>query len=135
MLFGIKNKREQLTKNIKKEILEKYNFYKKFENDKDMANTVFLLGPSIIDQLGTDFKIKGKNVVNFGISGINSLEYNEYILNKNLIKNIGNKAFLMFGTNDIVVENWTKENILTEVKKIVKKLKEINKKCELYFWK
>lgn len=129
-MMNKKKKREALTKLIKERIDEKVEFYRnKSENEED----IYFLGHSILDNLGENIVLENKNVINWGIRGINSQEYNDWILDKNLIKKIGNKAIIMFGTNDIVVPNWTKEKILENILKIIEKVKKINKKVKIYF--
>ena len=50
-----------------------------------------------------------------------------------MIKSLGDKTILMFGTNDIVYTGWTKEQILSDIQEVIKKLKIINNKIQLYF--
>ena len=39
----------------------------------------------------------------------------------------------MFGTNDIVYPDWTKEQILSDIQQVIEKLKAINNNIQLYF--
>ncbi len=55
------------------------------------------------------------------------------ILDQGLIKSLGNKAILMFGTNDIVYADWTKEQILSDIQQVIEKLKAINNKHSALF--
>lgn len=125
-----KNKKILLTESIKNHILEKKKYYQNFKINGD---EILFVGHSILDQMGENINLNGKKVINWGISGINSKEYNKYILDNNLIKFVGNKVVLMFGTNDIIIRNWKKEVLLEEINKIIKKLKKINENTIFYF--
>lgn len=129
-IINKQNRLKILQENIKTRIEEKKKIYKKVKN---IENKIFLLGHSIIDNLGEDIKINENKVINWGIRGINSEEYNKYIFDKNIIENVSNKVILMFGTNDIVIKNWNKEKILEDIKKIISKIEIINNNCEIYF--
>jgi len=48
-------------------------------------------------------KLKKQAVNNLAIAGITTKQYIDLILAQGLIKSLGNKAILMFGTNDISI--------------------------------
>lgn len=97
--------KELITRNILTRISEKKNIFRNGEPDG-----ICLVGHSQMDfwKIG---KIADKNVRNCGIAGINSYEYNEYILTKNLLNCTEKNYILMHGTNDIVCEHTLEENV------------------------
>lgn len=124
-ILNKKNKSKMLKKLILDRIEDKRENFKKEEE-------ITLIGHSILDNLTVE-KLNNKNVNNLGIRGINTKEYNEYIFEKGLINKLGKDVVLMFGTNDIVVPNWKKEEILLEIEKVLENIKKINKNSKIYF--
>ena len=72
-------------------------------------------------------------MVNLGIAGISTKQYQEYILNENKIKYIANKTIIMTGTNDIVDKSLNFEDILNNINKLIESLLKINKNTKIYF--
>ena len=88
-----KNKEENLIKAIKNRIQQKNDL---FNEVKDIT----LIGNSLFDNWKIE-KLNNNTVVNLGIAGISTKQYQEYILDKNKIKHIANRIIIMTGTNDI----------------------------------
>ncbi|MBN6353351.1 GDSL-type esterase/lipase family protein [Providencia alcalifaciens] len=119
-----KEKEKILLKNIKYRINEKKDLFNK-------KHPITLIGHSIFDNWDIK-KINGKSVNNLGISGINSKEYIELILNKNLITCIGDIVVIFSGTNDIVVNNWKPEKTWNWINNIAEKILSINPNADIY---
>ncbi|MTC78880.1 cytidylyltransferase domain-containing protein [Providencia sp. wls1916] len=113
-----KNKKIDLLKSIEKRIEEKKEQF-------SLALPITLIGHSIFDQWNI-LNLKNKPVNNLGISGINTLEYLNLIIKNQVIKEIGNTVFLLAGTNDIVLDNWTPQLTYEWIKEISVYLKKIN---------
>lgn len=124
-ILNKKNKRKLLKNSILDRIRDKKEKFKEKEE-------ITLLGHSILDNFTVE-NISGKKVNNLGIRGINTKEYNEYIFEKGLIKELGKYVVLMFGTNDIVIQGWKKQDILSEIEKIIQNVKKINMESEIFF--
>ena len=120
-----KNKEENLIKAIKNRIQQKNDL---FNEVKDIT----LIGNSLFDNWKIE-KLNNNSVVNLGIAGISTKQYQEYILDKNKIKHIANKIIIMTGTNDIIHENLKNENILDNINSLIEKLLLINEKAKIYF--
>lgn len=123
-----------LTKKNKKKILEN-SIISQIEKKKDLFNKgeeITLLGHSIMDNWDLD-SFKGYKVNNLGISGISTLEYQKYILDKNKIQKLGKYAFVMLGTNDIVDEKLTDDDIVENINKFIDDIKKINSEVKIYF--
>lgn len=119
------NKEKTLLETIKKIIsAKKENF--------NQTKEISLIGHSILDYWNIK-EINHLAVNNLAIAGISTKQYIDLILNQGLIKSLGDKTILMFGTNDIVYTGWTKEQILSDIQEVIKKLKIINNKIQLYF--
>lgn len=120
-----RNKEKILLETIKKTIsAKKENFNKTKE--------ISLIGHSILDYWNIE-EVNNQAVNNLAIAGITTKQYIDLILDQELIKSLGNKAILMFGTNDIVYADWTKEQILSDIQQVIEKLKAINNNIQLYF--
>ena len=120
-----RNKEKTLLETIKKIIsAKKENF--------NQTKEISLIGHSILDYWNIK-EINHLAVNNLAIAGISTKQYIDLILNQGLIKSLGDKTILMFGTNDIVYTGWTKEQILSDIQEVIKKLKIINNKIQLYF--
>ena len=120
-----RNKEKTLLETIKKIIsAKKENF--------NQTKEISLIGHSILDYWNIK-EINHLAVNNLAIAGIYTKQYIDLILNQGLIKSLGDKTILMFGTNDIVYTGWTKEQILSDIQEVIKKLKIINNKIQLYF--
>lgn len=120
-----RNKDKILLETIKKTIsAKKENFNKTKE--------ISLIGHSILDYWNIE-EISDQTVNNLAIAGITTKQYIDLILGQGLIQSLGDKAILMFGTNDIVYADWTKEQILSDIQQVIEKLKAINNNIQLYF--
>jgi N-acylneuraminate cytidylyltransferase len=120
-----KNKEENLKKAIKNRIQQKSNL---FNESKDIT----LIGNSLFDNWKIE-KLSNNTVVNLGIAGISTKQYQEYILDENKIKHIANKTIIMTGTNDIVDKSLNFEDILNNINKLIESLLKINKNTKIYF--
>ena len=120
-----KNKEENLIKAIKNRIQQKNDL---FNEVKDIT----LIGNSLFDNWKIE-KLNNNSVVNLGIAGISTKQYQEYILDENKIKYIANKIVIMTGTNDIIHENLKNKNILDNINSLIEKLLLINEKAKIYF--
>ncbi|UUK75551.1 GDSL-type esterase/lipase family protein [Escherichia albertii] len=117
-------KQELLIKKIKHRIAEKFN---KVNSDAPIT----LIGHSLFDYWKID-TLSGKKVNNYGITGINSEQYYQFILKKGIISKLGDIVFLYSGTNDIVLENWTAKYTIYWTTKIIEELKKINSNVRIY---
>ena len=124
-ILNKKNKEENLLKTIKNRIEQKE---KLFYEMKDIT----LIGNSLFDNWKIE-KLNNNSVVNLGIAGISTKQYQEYILNENKIKHIANKTVIMNGTNDIVDKSLNFEDILNNINKLIESLWKINKDAKIYF--
>ena len=120
-----RNKDKILLETIKKTISAKKD---NFNQTKEIS----LIGHSILDYWNIE-EVNNQAVNNLAIAGITTKQYIDLILTQGLIKSLGNKAILMFGTNDIVYADWTKEQILSDIQQVIEKLKAINNNIQLYF--
>ncbi|QKJ87771.1 3-deoxy-manno-octulosonate cytidylyltransferase [Paramixta manurensis] len=121
----LKNKKENLLQSVKKRILEKKDAFSK-------VCPVTLIGHSLFDYWDIA-KIKGKDVNNLGIAGINSKEYYEFILDEKLLQDVGDTVLFFSGTNDIVLEGWDESYTITWSEKIIESLKSKNPNVHIYF--
>ena len=124
-ILNKKNKEENLIKIIKNRIQQKDEL---FNETKDIT----LIGNSLFDNWKIE-KLNNNLVVNLGIAGISTKQYQEYILDINKIKYLANKVFIMTGTNDIVGESLSFETIFNNINKLIKSLLKINKDSKIYF--
>lgn len=124
-ILNKKNKEENLIKAIKNRIQQKSEL---FDEKKDIT----LIGNSLFDNWEIE-KLNDNSVVNLGIAGISTKQYQKYILNENKIKYIANKTLIMTGTNDIIHEKLKKEDILENINSLAEKLLLINEKAKIYF--
>ena len=124
-ILNKKNKEENLLKTIKNRIEQKE---KLFYEMKDIT----LIGNSLFDNWKIE-KLNNSSIVNLGITGISTKQYQEYILNENKIKHIANKTVIMNGTNDIVDKSLNFEDILNNINKLIESLWKINKDAKIYF--
>lgn len=122
--FSKKNRQKILYQNIHNRINEK-------RNEFDSVSDITLIGHSLFDYWDVK-KINDIEVNNLGIAGINSKEYYEYIIEKELIVNFGEFVFIFFGTNDIVVSDWKKEDTLWYLKKTCQYIKKKNAASKIY---
>ena len=113
---------------VKKIIKDKMPILKNTEND---TNTVCLIGHSQFHKW--DIKeLFGLKVRNCGVNGISMVEYREQILEKNLLK-CNSKIYIIFGgTNDIVYDR-TPQQILEELKILVKYIKSNDNNSNIYY--
>jgi N-acylneuraminate cytidylyltransferase len=120
-----RNKDKILLETIKKTISSKKD---NFNQTKEIS----LIGHSILDYWNIE-EVNNQAVNNLAIAGITTKQYIDLILAQGLIQSLGHKAILMFGTNDIVYADWTKEQILSDIQQVIEKLKAINSNIQLYF--
>ncbi len=125
LLMSMKQKEKQLLKNIENRIEEKKEKFNKVED-------ITLIGHSIFDNWGIEV-FQGYKVNNLGIRGINTIQYNNMIFEKELIKNIGKYVFLMAGTNDIVINNWKKEDTLLWINESIRYIEAMNRNTKIFF--
>ena len=125
LLMNMKQKEKQLLKNIENRIEEKKE---RFSETKDIT----LIGHSILDNWNIE-NFGKYSVNNLGIRGISTIQYNNMILNKNMISKLGKYVFLMAGTNDIVIKNWKKEDTLLWINETLSKINKLNKECKIFF--
>lgn len=125
LLMSMKQKEKQLLKNIENRIEEKKEKFNKVED-------ITLIGHSIFDNWGIEV-FQGYKVNNLGIRGINTIQYNNMIFEKELIKNIGKYVFLIAGTNDIVINNWKKEDTLLWINESIRYIEEMNRNTKIFF--
>ena len=125
ILKNTKIEEENLIKIIKNRIQQKDEL---FNETKDIT----LIGNSLFDNWKIE-KLNNNLVVNLGIAGISTKQYQEYILDINKIKYLANKVFIMTGTNDIVGESLSFETIFNNINKLIKSLLKINKDSKIYF--
>lgn len=92
--------RESLDLRINNRIEEK----KSQMND---SKSITLIGHSIFDYWNIE-KIKGREVNNLGIAGINTKEYLDKVFLKNKILALNEYVILLCGTNDMVLDGWEK---------------------------
>ena len=123
-ILNKKNKEENLLKTIKNRIEQKE---KLFYEMKDIT-----LRNSLFDNWKIE-KLNNNSVVNLGIAGISTKQYQKYILDENKIKHIASKTVIMTGTNDIVDKSLNFEDILNNINKLIKSLLKINKDTKIYF--
>ena len=125
LLMNMKQKEKQLLKNIENRIEEKKE---RFSEIKDIT----LIGHSILDNWNIE-NFGKYSVNNLGIRGISTIQYNNLILNKNMISKLGKYVFLMAGTNDIVIKNWKKEDTLLWINETLSKINKLNRECKIFF--
>ncbi|EKS7791920.1 acylneuraminate cytidylyltransferase [Edwardsiella piscicida] len=118
----------------KKEILRE-SIINRIAEKKDLMclkNSITLLGHSIFDYWLVDH-INGEKVNNLGIAGINTREYIDLILDRSLIKNIGDIAIIMLGTNDMVLNDWNVTFSAEWVREFIDKIRIIKSDVAIYF--
>ncbi|WGE85836.1 cytidylyltransferase domain-containing protein [Actinobacillus equuli] len=93
---------------------------------------ITLVGHSILDQWQLQ-SLNGKGVCNLGFSGISAKEYLAEIIDKGLIKTLGNDVIVMLGTNDLTRHGETNESICRAIQDLIAKLKAIRSDINLYF--
>ncbi|WP_370546870.1 cytidylyltransferase domain-containing protein [Edwardsiella tarda] len=96
-----------------------------------IASPITLIGHSLFDNWNIE-KIKEIKVNNLGIAGINTREYNRFILDKGMIKEIGDKVIIFAGTNDMVIDGWVPELTYQWVVEMISLLKKINKNARFF---
>lgn len=124
--FLLNNKyKNNLQDKIKNRIQEKKDL---FSQKKEIT----LIGHSILDQWNIS-ELNKKPVINLAISGINSSQYDKFILGMGLISSLGDKVIMMMGTNDIIEKAWTKNSIASNIQKLINEVKKINPVCKIFF--
>lgn len=125
--ISIQNKKNK--KNILQlDILNRINQKQKIMNNN---SPISLIGHSIIDNWNIQ-NINGISVNNLGISGINTEEYYNLILNNEPFISLGNDIILMSGTNDIVVNGWTQNYTLHWINRTLEQIKKINSRANIF---
>lgn len=120
-----KNKAKILENSIKVQIKQKEELF-------HVVKDITLVGHSIMDRWQLK-NFKKYSVNNLGISGISTKKYQKYILDENKIKKLGKYIFLMLGTNDIVDETLTDEDIVKNIEKFIEGLYKINRETKIFF--
>ncbi|THA09347.1 cytidylyltransferase domain-containing protein [Rodentibacter pneumotropicus] len=120
-----RNKTQILLETIKRTITSKKESF-------DQLKDISLIGHSILDYWNIE-TLKQQAVNNLAIAGISTKQYLKLILDKGFIQDLGDKAILMFGTNDIVYDGWSNEQVLADIQKVIDKLKAIKEDIMLYF--
>jgi len=118
-----KQKKEILLSAINNRIQSKVEYM-------SIPKPITLIGHSIFDNWNVK-ELCGIPVNNLGIAGISSKEYIELILDKGLLENIGEHVFLLAGTNDMVIDNWNKQDTLNWIKIIFDKIISINSNAKV----
>ncbi|PQJ83304.1 cytidylyltransferase domain-containing protein [Aliivibrio sifiae] len=122
----------QTNKNKKKILLDA--IHKRIFEKKSMMHRglpITLIGHSIFDYWNVD-TLNDQTVNNLGISGINSQEYLNFILDEKLITTVGDKVILFAGTNDIVIDGWAQDKTIDWITQTITKLMEINPFVQIY---
>lgn len=122
------NKYEIKLKAIQDRIEIKKELFKRKINNK---NTVALIGNCQIDNWNIKKFLKYK-VINYGIAGISSFQYNDMILSKNLLQCDSNIYIVMHGLNDII-GNKTNKEIYESIMKNIEYIKNRNKDAIICF--
>lgn len=117
----------QLTDCILSRIKEKKDIFTRCDDE----NTICLVGHSQLDNWNCT-EIAGKKVRNCGIRGISSIEYNHYILDKELLNCKSNIYIVMHGTNDIVY-SYSDEFIIKNISRTFNYIIQNNPKASIYF--
>lgn len=119
------NKIKILDNAIRKRIVDKQHTM------KDVKEITFV-GHSLFDNWDIE-TLGGKTVNNLGIAGISSQQYNDYIIEKELITNFGDVVFIFAGTNDIVLDRWEKDHTYQLNKNLCAYIKNKNPQAVIYF--
>ncbi|QIW15660.1 acylneuraminate cytidylyltransferase [Pasteurellaceae bacterium RH1A] len=98
----------------------------------NQVEPITLIGHSILDYWPIK-QLNGQAVNNLGVAGITAKQYIDWILERGLIKQLGEKVVLMFGTNDITKANWSDQQILADIKQVIEGLKALNPAVKFYF--
>lgn len=119
-------------KNTKKNLnLQIVNRIEEKRGEMNKCYPITFMGHSIFDYWDIK-KINNKRINNLGIAGINTHEYLDYILKKNYISKLGDDVVLFCGTNDIVIEGWSRENTLDWIEKTADIINKINSKTRIF---
>lgn len=105
---------------LRKKILERIQTKMDLFSHVIEKNEVCLIGHSQFDQWNIS-SLMGCPVYNFGISGITAKEYLEDIFEKQLIKNIRGRIFILIGVNDIIL-SLTIEDIAKTITNLIDKI-------------
>ena len=119
--------RSLLTESILSRIQEKKDIFTQCDDE----NTICLVGHSQLDNWNCT-EIAGKKVRNCGIRGISSVEYKQYILDRELLNCKANTYIVMHGTNDIVYP-YTDEFIVDSIAQTFDYITQRNPKAKIYF--
>ena len=118
--------RSLLTESILSRIQEKKDIFTQCDDE----NTICLVGHSQLDNWNCT-EIAGKKVRNCGIRGISSVEYKQYILDRELLNCKANTYIVMHGTNDIVYPS-TDEFIVDSISHTFNYISQRNPKAKIY---
>lgn len=119
--------RSLLTESILKRIEEKKSVFE----DKSKHNSICLVGHSQLD-FWNIYSLCGYDVRNCGIAGISSVEYRDYILNRNLLSCGSPIYVVMHGTNDIVYP-YSDEQIIENISSTFQYILQYNPAAKLFF--
>lgn len=122
-----KDSKKLLTKCILERIQEKESTFLQCDNN----DTICLVGHSQLDNWMCS-NIAGHKIRNCGIGGISSLEYEEYILKKNLLNCNSDRFIVMHGTNDIIYP-YSDEFIIESISHTFDFIERNNPKAKIYF--
>ncbi|MGY0162761.1 cytidylyltransferase domain-containing protein [Edwardsiella tarda] len=120
-----RNKKEILHKNIMQRIREKQKLM-------SVNKPITLLGHSIFDYWSVE-RLNDVEVNNLGVAGINTREYIDLVLDKFLIKSIGNTVIIMLGTNDMVINGWDISLSVDWIREFFDKIRKIKCDVNIYF--
>lgn len=98
----------------------------------NQVSPITLIGHSIIEQWQIS-TLNGKAVNNLGFWGIVTEEYLEMILQAGLISQLGEQVVLMLGVNDLTREDWTFDNIVANLQRLIDHLHQIRSDCAVFF--
>lgn len=116
-----------LTEAIKKRIEEK----KRIFEDKSQHDSICLVGHSQLDFWKIS-SLCGYTVRNCGIAGISSVEYQDYILERNLLACGSPIYVVMHGTNDIVYL-YSDEQIIENISYTFQYIRQHNPGAKIFF--
>lgn len=119
--------RSLLTESILKRIEEKKSVFEV----KSQHNSICLVGHSQLDFWNIS-SLCGYDVRNCGIAGISSVEYRDYILNRNLLSCGSPIYVVMHGTNDIVYP-YSDEQIIENISSTFQYILQYNPAAKLFF--
>lgn len=128
----LKNKKDGVPI-LKRAILTRIEEKKEVFLMQHESKTICMIGHSQLD----NWKIKslcGLPIINCGIRGISSIEYSEYILNRNLLKCYSDIYLVMHGTNDFIY-GLSDEKILRYILETFRYIRKNKPNAKIFFIK